>query len=223
MPVIRYLKELALLGAIDSPIKISSSEFTKYTSSSSKTAARILKQLEDEGFIDRQIVPGGQMVSITDRGIEHLRKEYADYQRIFSSKAESIELHGRVITGLGEGQYYVVQEGYSTQFEDKLDFIPFPGTLNVRLNDLSSAMRERMDVVHSIPILGFKDGQRTFGGGKCYPVSIEGIKGAIVVPERSHYPEDLLEIIAPINLREKLGLKDGDVVRVVVESHHKGD
>lgn len=221
MPEICYLKELALLGAIDCPVKMSSSEFTKYTSSSPQTAARILKQLDERGLIDRQIIAGGQMIFITDKGVERLRKEYADYQKIFSPRIERIELRGNVITGLGEGQYYIGQKGYVAQFEDKLNFVPFPGTLNVRLNDLSSAKREKMDVVHSIPLSGFKNGQRTFGGGKCYPVRIGDIRGAIVVPERSHYPDDLLEIIAPVNLRQTLGLKDGDEVTIVVESHHK--
>jgi len=31
---------------------------------------------------------------------------------------------------------------------------------------------------------------------------------------RSHYGEDVIEILAPVNLREKLKLKDGDTVRI---------
>lgn len=217
MYVVEYLKKLALLGAIDKPIKISSSEFTKYTSSSSKTAARILKQLENEHFIDRKIIPGGQLVTISEGGVKRLRAEYADYRYIFGKDEESIEMYGYLISGLGEGQYYIGLEGYRSQFQENLNFVPFPGTFNVQLTDFSVNMREKVDMIHAIPISGFTDGQRTFGAVKCYSAQIEGIRSAVVVPDRSHYPDDLVEIIAPVNLRKTLGLEDGDKVKIVVD------
>ena len=216
MPVIESLKKLALLGAVNTPIKISSSEFSEHISSSSKTAARMLKNLEDEGFIDRKLVSGGQIVTITNSGIKLLKTEYADYRNIFCNECEAVELHGNLITGLGEGQYYIGLDGYKRQFEQILDFTPFPGTLNVQLTDLSNSLRNRIDMIHAATLSGFTDGQRTFGGGKCYPIQIEGIGGAVIVPDRSHYPDDLLEIIAPINLREVLKLNDGDRIKIVV-------
>lgn len=45
---------------------------------------------------------------------------------------------------------------------------------------------------------------------------IGGIKGAIVVPSRTIHPPRIAEIIAPVNLREALKLKDGDRVRLEV-------
>ncbi|HJH28203.1 MAG TPA: DUF120 domain-containing protein [Methanosarcinaceae archaeon] len=216
MPVIESLKKLALLGAIDKPITISSSEFSKHISSSSKTAARMLKNLEDEGFIERNLVSGGQIVTITKHGIKLLKTEYVDYQNIFCNECEAVELHGNLITGLGEGQYYIGLDGYKHQFEKILDFTPFPGTLNVQLTDLSNSLRNRIDMIHAAKVTGFTDGERTFGGGKCYPVKIEEIDGAVIVPDRSHYPDDLLEIIAPVNLRNTLRLKDGDQIKIIV-------
>jgi CTP-dependent riboflavin kinase len=38
---------------------------------------------------------------------------------------------------------------------------------------------------------------------------------ALILPLRSHYT-DIIELIAPQNLRESLGLKDGDLVHVEV-------
>lgn len=216
MPLIEALKKLALLGAIDTPIKISSSEFSEHISSSSKTAARMLKNLEDERLIERKLVSGGQMVTITNHGVKLLKSEYADYQNIFCNEHEAVELHGNLITGLGEGQYYIGLDGYKHQFEKILDFTPFPGTLNLQLTDLSNSLRNRIDMIHAATVSGFTDGQRTFGGGKCYPVQIEGIEGAVIIPDRSHYPEDLLEIIAPVNLRKVLKLNDGDKIKIVV-------
>ncbi|MEM3712744.1 MAG: DUF120 domain-containing protein [Thermoproteota archaeon] len=42
------------------------------------------------------------------------------------------------------------------------------------------------------------------------------MKGAVVIPRVPSYPKDMLEIIAPVNLRETLGLKDGDEIEVTV-------
>ena len=222
---IEFLKRLALLGAVDLPLKMSSSEFAEDTPISSKTAARMLKQLEDEELIDRTIVAGGQLVSLTHNGVNILRREYEDYRHIFSVNGggQEIEMYGHVVTGLGEGQYYIGQEGYRKQFEEKLHFMPFPGTLNIRLTGFSVDVLDRKGIRASILISGFTDGERTFGACRCYPVEIEGIHGAVVVPERSHYPTDLLEIIAPMNLRKVLKLQDGDEVRVVGMENFLGE
>jgi riboflavin kinase len=108
-----------------------------------------------------------------------------------------------------------------SQFSEKLGFQPFPGTLNVKLNETSIAIRQRMDCVEPICIQGFNDGKRTFGSGKCYLIKINGIKSVVIIPERTHYPTNLLEIIAPVNLRETLHLKDGDEVNILVEKTGK--
>jgi riboflavin kinase len=121
-------------------------------------------------------------------------------------------IRGRVVTGIGEGRYYISQMGYRRQFSLKLGFEPYPGTLNVKLsepfegNDAAAVYIER-----------FRDENRTFGACKCYPVIIEGIRGAIVRPERSSYPLDLAEVIAPVSLREVLGLCAGDEVLLAME------
>ncbi len=40
--------------------------------------------------------------------------------------------------------------------------------------------------------------------------------GAVIVPERTHYPEDIIEIIAPVKLRDYLNVNDGSIVEVEV-------
>ena len=126
---------------------------------------------------------------------------------------EVAKIRGRVAAGLGEGQYYISREEYRRQFLDKLGFDPSPGTLNLKL-DLPFALSGSDP--KSIGIEGFEDEGRTFGGCWCRPVMIDGIKGAIVRPERTNYPLTLLELIAPVNLREALSLSDGDVVEVTL-------
>ena len=208
------LKKLALLGAHQKPLGLSSLEFASHIDSSPQTAARKLKSLEDENLITRQILHNGQLIFITENGLRVLQRELNDYQEIFTGDGHGKVLSGRLITGLGEGQYYISLEGYRSQFRERLGFDPYPGTLNIKL-DLPS-IEVRKSISPDIRISGFTDENRTFGRGSCFCVKISDIKGAVIVPERTHYPEDIIEIIAPVNLREYLNVNDGSIVDVEV-------
>jgi len=210
---INFLKKLALLGAHNKPLEISSVEFASHMDTSPQTAARKLKILEDEILIKRQIVHSGQLVSITKNGLAALAKERNDYQIIFGNGHKKF-LTGKLITGLGEGQYYISLEGYRTQFIEKLGFAPYPGTLNIKLDAPSIDIRKGISAY--LKISGFTKDNRTFGRGSCFNITIMDIKGAVIVPERTHYPEDIIEIIAPVNLRKYLNLVDGSAVEVEV-------
>jgi riboflavin kinase, archaea type len=108
-------------------------------------------------------------------------------------------------------------EGYRKQFRSKLGFDPFPGTLNLRVTRDSMVQRRELENHPFVAIDGFADKERTYGGARCYHVIVGGkIRGAIVEPIRAHYGKDVIEIIAPENLRRRLRLKDGDVVEVQV-------
>ncbi len=211
---IQSLKKLALLGAHQKPVELSSIEFASHIDASPQTAARKLKALEDERLISRQILHDGQIITLTEDGINVLQREYYDYQKIFSKNNSKKILKGRVITGLGEGQYYISLEGYRKQFKEKLGFDPYPGTLNLKLDKPSVELRKR--IIPAIKISGFMDQNRTFGEASCFNVMIKDVRGAVIIPERTHYPEDVIEVIAPLNLREYLKVKDGSIVEVEV-------
>ncbi len=208
------LKKLALLGAHKKPVELSSVEFASHIDSSPQTAARKLKSLEDENLISRQILHDGQLVTITSSGIAALQKELNDYREIFSGNGSKKFLSGKVITGLGEGQYYISLDGYRTQFIEKLGFDPYPGTLNIKLD--APSIKIRKGISTGIRISGFTSENRTFGSGSCFGIRIADVQGAVIVPERTHYPEDIIEIIAPVNLRKHLALSDGSNIEVEV-------
>lgn len=119
-------------------------------------------------------------------------------------------MRGKILSGLGQAQYFLTREGYSRQFQACLGFVPFPGTLNVQLDEPFLAEQE------AIKIEGFTEEGRTFGECKCYRIKLNGIEAAVVRPERSRYPPDLIEVIAPVQLRRALGLEDGNPVDVVL-------
>jgi len=208
---VEILKKLALMGATREPVNLSSTILGSTIGTSPQTAARRLIHLEKQGYIARVVTNEGQNVRITDKGVSRLISEYTDYKRIFDSEIRP-HFTGKVVAGLGEGQYYISLDGYRNQFLEKLGFEPYPGTLNLQLKEPFGQHE-----AYAIKIDGFKDAARTFGGGKCYAIRIGGVKGAIIRPDRSSYPLNLVEIIAPVNLRKTLGLKDGDEVEVIME------
>ncbi|MDY6864506.1 MAG: winged helix-turn-helix domain-containing protein/riboflavin kinase [Halobacteriota archaeon] len=216
MTDIESLKKLALLGAIHKPIKLSSHEFSTSISSSPQTASRKLQIMEHEGHINRTIVADGQWITMNKNGVELLRKEYYEYQEIFTAERDYVDLVGTLFTGLGEGQYYLAQDGYIGQFEEKLGFHPFPGTLNMNLNEQSTILRRKLSEHTGIEITGFKSEDRTFGGGKCFHAKLRDENCAVIIPDRTHYPPDVLEILAPIKLRDELDIKDGDEIILTV-------
>ena len=220
MNQIKYLKALALLGCNQKQVKINIKDFEEELEASGKTIARNLKIMEEQGFIERDVGNSGQSIKIKPAGMKLLSKEFADYKKIFNIR-EQIELEGVVVSGLGEGQYYISIDGYSEQFKEKLGFKPYPGTLNVKIKEHCLDLRQKLEELPYIKINGFSDGKRTYGASDCYPISVGGISGYLIVPERTHYQQDLLEIIAPVKMRTELNLKDGDQVSVVVGSLEK--
>lgn len=218
---LKILKELALLGALEKEISLSSCELSAMIGASQQSASRYLIEMEKEGFIERKLSIKKQRIRITDKGKSLLEKEYFDYKKIFSKKRELI-LRGIVTSGLGEGKYYTSVEGYVEQFIKKLDFRPVPGTLNIRILDDYTDKFKELTSAKGIRIDGFSTEDRSFGEAKCFFAKIKNIDAVAIIPSRSHH-SNILELIAPYKLREKLNLKDGDIIDVKIILKRGGD
>jgi riboflavin kinase len=209
------LLELARLNA-SKGVVISTQQFGEILGCSQQTASRKLIQLEKKGLIKKERAIKGQKVTITKKGLEALRDYYIQLKCIFEER-EAVTIKGQLISGMGEGQYYITRKGYTQQFEEALGFHPYPGTLNLLLeSEHDLVVREMLDNCPYIKVDGFTDEGRTFGAVKCYIVSVEGISGAILSPLRTHHPRNIIEIISPVYLREKLNLADGDEISVTL-------
>ncbi len=128
-----------------------------------------------------------------------------------------IVLKGKVVTGDGEGQYYLSLKGYRDQVREKLGFDPYPGTLNVLLDPESTERRSLLLFRKAIVLKGFEEGGRRYGEVLAYPAQVSGFwPSALIVPLKTHHPPSIIEIIAPVKLRNELRLKDGDEVTVRV-------
>ncbi|HVQ01068.1 MAG TPA: DUF120 domain-containing protein [Candidatus Thermoplasmatota archaeon] len=212
--LLQTLKELALLGAIGNKIELSSQELAERLQTSQQTASRYLLELDKEQLITRELGVKKQLIQITVAGADILDNEGSLYRQIFD-QSNKIVFKGKVISGMGEGTYYTKQGGYADQFKKKLGFAPYPGTFNIEIEYIERNKLRLLRNHSGIVIDEFKNENRTFGSVICYKATVNAIEGAIVMPKRSHYAT-VLEVISPYCLRDKLGVKDGDTVEVVV-------
>ena len=125
---------------------------------------------------------------------------------------KTIEFSGSVFSGRSEGRKFIALPWVKRQIREKLGFIPYPGTLNVRLSEESTQRRKFLDDTEGMSICPSEG----YCSGLLFKAEIEGLDCAVVVPQVEGYPLDVLEVIASVNLKEKLGLRDGDEITVTV-------
>lgn len=219
--VIVALYELVKMGASKGSVALNTIQFAEILQISQQGASRRLLELEKMGLIERRVSRKGQLVKLTAPSIELLKEHYLDLKSVFEPAAgRRVFFEGTLFTGLGEGRYYMSLEGYRKQFIEKLGFDLFPGTLNLRLTspqDLEE--RRRLEEGRSILIQGFENGVRTYSAVKVLRAKVNGsVDGAVLLIERTHHGRDVLEVVAPIDLRKRFKIKDGDRVNVEVST-----
>lgn len=196
-------------GAHKEPVRITTGEIAEGIGVSQQTASRKLISLERGGAVERI---GGKLL-LTKKAVGDVRSFVSEI--LESLKGAELAFGGTATVGLGKGAYFVSQKEYKDGFKKKLGFAPFPGTLNVKIDE--GDVEKRLTLRESSPILvpGFTKGKTTFGKIACYKCVVNGLPGAVIFPEMSVHGLSVLEIIAPFNLRKKLSLEDGS--RVTIE------
>ena len=213
----RILLFLAEHGGIARELSISTVKLAEELETSQQTASRVLIELERAGLIERTSIGRKHVIKLTEKGLKELLEMYTNLKRVFETPVE-VELEGFVFTGLGEGAYYLQIPYYARKFEEKLGFKPYPGTLNIRLTGRDQVLRRLIvEKAADIEIESFSDERRSYGGAKCIRALMNGEEEvAIIFAERTHYPKEVVEVIAPICLRERFKLRDGDKVTLKV-------
>jgi riboflavin kinase, archaea type len=214
------LLELAKLKAHVGFVPLSTEELAEKLGQSQQSASKHLQQLESLGYVERKRSGPRFAVRLTDAGEDVVRAYYSSLKVALERKPkEEMRFVGKVFQGLGEGAYYIGLEGYRTQFAKALGFDPYPGTLNVRLESpIQVEQKRELRGFDGLRIEGFQRDGRTYGGARCYRASVgkKGLPGAVLVIDRTHYDDSVLEIISPHFLRGVLGLKNGDPVEFEV-------
>jgi len=217
--LIPTLVELVKLEAHLSFVPLSTEELAEKTGQSQQSASQHLRQLESFGYIERRRSGPKTAVKLTEAGRDIVRAYYSSLKVALESKPKEMRFAGKVFKGLGEGAYYIGLEGYRKQFAKVLGFDPYPGTLNIRLEDsIQTEQKKQLRAFDGQRIDGFQSQGRTYGGARCYKATVGAKKlpASVLVIDRTHYDDSVMEIIAPQYLRGALGLKDGDKIVVSV-------
>lgn len=126
-----------------------------------------------------------------------------------------LKLTGKVVSGAGKAAFFTQLDWVQEQCAAKLGFNPYPGTLNIELSPESvvnlRALEEeaRTELVPLDPL---------FCAAKLLPVSCGSIAGAVIFPAEDVriHGKRIVEIIAPVRLKEALNVEDGDLVTLTV-------
>lgn len=124
---------------------------------------------------------------------------------------------GVIFSDLGLASSFMSLDWVQLALEQRLGFVPFPATLNIRPKAAEDAETWRRMKSESAG-LPLESPQGGFCSARLYPVEVSGDAGetkvtaAILVPEVKDYPSDKIEIVAPLRLKDHLGARDGDAI-----------
>ncbi len=166
-----------------------------------------LRKLEKEGLVKGK--------KLTAKGQEFLLKLHKELSNSLLER-KRMEIEGVVFSGVGEGKKFLSIRNYKEGIKKKLGFSPFEGTLNIRLDEKNTKKRAFLSSLSFEYLKGFKKDGKEYGGTYLKKCFINGVEGGIIIPIKSRYGYNVLEVVSPYFLREKLKLKDGDKVRVVL-------
>lgn len=212
------LSYLLSKGAKHNYVPITTSSLGKNIQKSQQSASKHLLELEENQFIERIISGRNTSVKITPKGFSEMVKLSNILQKSLDSFPSVIELKGTLVSGMGEGAYYMGLKGYTKQFESKIGYVPFPGTLNVRLdNKIHQESIKQFEFLDGIKIKSFSDVKRTYGWVKCFSGKLNNsINCNLIILERTHHDSSVIELISKVCIRKNAKLKDGSKVTIKI-------
>ena len=122
-------------------------------------------------------------------------------------------LTGTYTLGAGKAAFFTQLDWVKDQCLAKLGFAPFPGTLNLEIPRSGLFVLEAMaDCDTPVLVSDTPD----FCSAQVIPVFIGAVKGALILPDKDVriHKKSVIEILAPVNLRERLGLDEGSTVEL---------
>lgn len=131
-------------------------------------------------------------------------------------KPDPITIKGRVFAGEGKASFFTQLDWVRAQSMEKTGFVPYPGTLNLEvLEEYLPVIREIRDLC----ALELIPPDKNFCTGKVLRARIRDIPASVILPqEEVHiHGKNVLEVMAPVNLRKTLGIKDGDTITLEID------
>ena len=125
------------------------------------------------------------------------------------------KITGKIVSGVKQGAFFTQLDWVQEQCLQKLGFKPFPGTLNLEIAHENMRIIEALQAQEGIELV---PPDSNFCAGFVFPISIEGISGAMVAPAANVrvHAKNIIEIISHLGLKDALGVEDGDWVTLTI-------
>ncbi len=135
-----------------------------------------------------------------------------------------IRLSGILVVGKGEGAVFTQVPWVRQTFSRILGFEPFPGTVNLRVGSDPGSKEALKDIHEARGIAVIPPVGSGFCLARCFHARLaSSLPAGLVIPEIGGYYEDILELLAPVNVRNTLGVSEGDEVEVEIELESGSD
>jgi CTP-dependent riboflavin kinase len=133
---------------------------------------------------------------------------------------DQLKITGKIVGGAKQGAFFTQLDWVREQCLEKLGFAPWPGTLNLELPMDHVAVIEELTVTEGLELVS---PDSNYCSGHVFPVSIEGLSAAIVLPAEDVrvHAKNIIEIISPEMLKDALGVNDGDCVTLTIDRRLK--
>lgn len=204
----RLLFILLKEGAHKTPKKISTSDLAILCNMSQQNTSRRLIMLEKEGVIIRT----SEGIKITEKGENIGRAEYLKLKNIF--EGGKIEIEGKIVEGSRQGGYYLSLKHYKDHIKERFGFVPYPGTLNIKIKEKDLIKREEILKKELVIIPGFSTQKRTYGEMFAYPGKLNNFKVVLVFPIRTHHGKEIIEVIAEKDIMKEIKNKNKIILKV---------
>ena len=119
------------------------------------------------------------------------------------------QIKGMIVSGREEGASFTELDWVKEQCLEKLGFQPYAGTLNLKVTKEEASLVKALVREEGISLLSPTP---DFCHALCRKIKIGQIEGAVILPLVASYYEDIVEILAPVKVKESLNLKEGDEV-----------
>ena len=125
-----------------------------------------------------------------------------------------LKFKGKITSGLNRASEFMKKEIYTGQYQDKLGYAPYFGTLNITLDDdihldVNGKLKKDLKIIHG----NSEYGDVFFLNAKITnPKNNISKKGDILFPTKTVYTFNTLEFVADEKLRECLDVEDNDCV-----------
>jgi riboflavin kinase len=127
------------------------------------------------------------------------------------------KITGVVFSDSGEASSFMAMEWVQRALRTALGFTPYPATLNLRpANEVDAGVwrtvQQEFKGIEVPPTdSGFCSAQLfRVRITKLPPTRAEAVDGAVLLPQVANYPQNKIEIVAPVRLKDAFGVEDGD-------------